>query len=459
MKKHLLIALAVLSSLTVYGAATRYITADQIKSSDLTKTWSFPSTTDTMVGRAASESISGTKNFTSAVQIPNGSVTVPGIYTSTGSGNTGFYFGANGGAFGYNGTEVTSFATTLWKHNTQVQWAFAGSANTPNVFLESDTHAGFYRIGTNNWGWSANSAKVLDMSTSGLGVTGTLNVSGTTTLNSALNGIAQFVSGVLSASGLTGDVTTSGSVTTIANSAVTNAKMANMSNGSVKSNISGSTGAPSDNSVTAILDSVFSSTQGSILYRAASAWLALPPGVSGSVFTSGSTGANPYWGASSGGGSGTFSEYRLTDFSLASGWGSTDTSVFKFSGSAVTEVNTGSGLTYANTSTNGMSITVVAGHTGECSFSAWAGRNNADNIGLIISKNADATARSTNVDSWTSTQGPYLLTKTTASGSVARGTYQSVSWSGPCTGNDVFRMHGLNGVSHDTGGFAFTLRE
>lgn len=57
--------------------------------------------------------------------------------------------------------------------------------------------------------------------------------------------------------------------------------------------------------VSAALDGLFSSTQGSVLYRGASAWQALPPGASGQVFTSGGTGANPAWATPSAGAAGT----------------------------------------------------------------------------------------------------------------------------------------------------------
>lgn len=59
-----------------------------------------------------------------------------------------------------------------------------------------------------------------------------------------------------------------------------------------------------NNTLTALLDSLFSSTQGSVLYRGASSWSALAPGSSGQVLTTGGSGANPAWATPSAGGAG-----------------------------------------------------------------------------------------------------------------------------------------------------------
>ncbi len=135
----------------------------------------------------SAQTFAGAKTFTSAIQFPNGTGATPGIYTATGSGNTGIYFGANGTSFGYNSAEVASFAASVWKFNVPVQANFVGSANSPAFFLDSSPNSGFWQIGTNNWGWSAASAKVLDMSTAGLGVTGALTVSTTVTASNIVD--------------------------------------------------------------------------------------------------------------------------------------------------------------------------------------------------------------------------------------------------------------------------------
>jgi hypothetical protein len=81
------------------------------------------------------------------------------------------------------------------------------------------------------------------------------------------------------------------------------------SNGSVNSGTTGQIGyyaatgtAISRQGLSALLDSNFGSTRGSILFRGASGWTPLAPGSAGQVLTSAGTGADPAWAA--GGGSG-----------------------------------------------------------------------------------------------------------------------------------------------------------
>lgn len=69
----------------------------------------------------------------------------------------------------------------------------------------------------------------------------------------------------------------------------------------VYGNATGSTADAASTSITSLLDGAFSSVQGSVLYRGASAWLALAPGSDGQVLTSGGAAANPAWEASAGG--------------------------------------------------------------------------------------------------------------------------------------------------------------
>lgn len=76
---------------------------------------------------------------------------------------------------------------------------------------------------------------------------------------------------------------------------VTNSQLASMPNNTIKSNISGGDASPSDNSLSAVLDAVVTNTQGSILYRGASSWVPLPPGVSGQFLKTLGPGDDPEW--------------------------------------------------------------------------------------------------------------------------------------------------------------------
>lgn len=104
----------------------------------------------------------------------------------------------------------------------------------------------------------------------------------------------------------TGDITGTFPNATIDSGAVTNAKMADMPTLTVKSNVTGTDDAPSDNHISAILDASFTNTRGAVLYRDAVGWNALMPGTAGDYLQTGGAGANPTWApASSGPGVGT----------------------------------------------------------------------------------------------------------------------------------------------------------
>jgi hypothetical protein len=125
----------------------------------------------------------------------------------------------------------------------------------------------------------------------GSGVTVTPSA-GTLTIAATGGGGSGTVTEVDTGTGLTGGpITGTG---TIALGAV--------SNNTVLANISGGSTAPLPNTVTAIIDSAISSTQGVILYRGASTWSALSPGTSGQVLATQGASANPHWVDAAGGG-------------------------------------------------------------------------------------------------------------------------------------------------------------
>ena len=89
---------------------------------------------------------------------------------------------------------------------------------------------------------------------------------------------------------------------TLATYPATNANLATMAAGTIKSNITGSTTTPSDNGISAVLDSLLGTTQGTIAVRGASTWGALATGTAGYVLQTNGAGANPTWVAPSVGG-------------------------------------------------------------------------------------------------------------------------------------------------------------
>jgi hypothetical protein len=64
--------------------------------------------------------------------------------------------------------------------------ADAGTVSAPGVTFSTDLNLGIYRIGADNAGFACNGAKVLDVSATGLGVTGALDVTGALTLGTVL---------------------------------------------------------------------------------------------------------------------------------------------------------------------------------------------------------------------------------------------------------------------------------
>lgn len=124
-----------------------------------------------------------------------------GIYFA-GGGTTGisvlgvsaFTVGLSGvsvvGALGAGGNfsvGTTQFTVTASNGNTAVGGTLVvtglstfanGALAAPGIRL-ADLGTGFYRIGTDNWGWAANGTKRLDMGASGLVVTGASQATGT----------------------------------------------------------------------------------------------------------------------------------------------------------------------------------------------------------------------------------------------------------------------------------------
>jgi hypothetical protein len=73
-----------------------------------------------------------------------------------------------------------------------------------------------------------------------------------------------------------------------------------IANNTLLGNISGSAANPTALTLSAYIDSAISNTQGSILYRSGSAWVALPPSTTGRVLSTNGGSADPTWIAAAG---------------------------------------------------------------------------------------------------------------------------------------------------------------
>jgi hypothetical protein len=93
----------------------------------------------------------------------------------------------------------------------------AGTVAAPGLILESETGTGLYRIGANNHGYAVSGAKVLDISSTGLGVTGSV----TTTGNLGVGTASPSTWGKTAIQGTTGSVQLALVPTTQASNAIT----------------------------------------------------------------------------------------------------------------------------------------------------------------------------------------------------------------------------------------------
>lgn len=106
----------------------------------------------------------------------DGAVGAPAFYF-TGDTNTGIYrIGADNIGITCNGAKVLDIGTT-GLGVTGVIKNGDGAVGAASYSFSSDTNTGIYRIGADNIGVACNGAKVLDVATTGLGVTGSITAS------------------------------------------------------------------------------------------------------------------------------------------------------------------------------------------------------------------------------------------------------------------------------------------
>jgi hypothetical protein len=164
------------------------------------------------------------------------------------------------------GTALTgSLATDGQSVMTGPVKASDGTVSAPSYTFGSDLNSGWYRAGADDFRASAGGVDIFKVTSAGI-----------TLLSGSLVGYSAATAG-------------------IADNAVTLAKLATQANNTVLANVSGGSAVPTAASVSAIIDSAVSSTQGVILYRSASAWTALSPGTSGQFLKTLGAAANPAW--------------------------------------------------------------------------------------------------------------------------------------------------------------------
>lgn len=71
-----------------------------------------------------------------------------------------------------------------------------GTVAAPSISFLADQDTGIYRIGENNIGVAAGGAKVLDVATTGLGITGLATISSTTASTGVGTGALQVAGGI-----------------------------------------------------------------------------------------------------------------------------------------------------------------------------------------------------------------------------------------------------------------------
>lgn len=136
----------------------------------------------------------GQTTMTGPLKASSGTVSLPGL-TFGADPDTGWYrIAANNAGFAAGGAKVIDISTTgvaitgTLSATGAVSWTGQitatggiisgdGTVALPAYSFVSDPDTGFYRIGANNIGVAANGAKVLDIATTGLSVTGSVTVS------------------------------------------------------------------------------------------------------------------------------------------------------------------------------------------------------------------------------------------------------------------------------------------
>lgn len=156
----------------------------------------------------------GEAGMTAQLPLANGTVGAPALAFSSDTDSGWYRIGSNEIGLSLGGSKIVDYsaagvAVTGTFSATGATGLGDGTVGTPALNFVSDTDSGLYRIGANEIGVAVNGAKVLDVATTGLTVTGALSntTSGVTTTGTIELGaasdttIARASAGVISVEG------------------------------------------------------------------------------------------------------------------------------------------------------------------------------------------------------------------------------------------------------------------
>lgn len=134
----------------------------------------FSNTGNTVLGNAAGDALT----FHPSAWTLSNAVTVTGTWTNLGTVTTADINGGTLDGVTIGGASAAAATVTTFTATGVASFA-DGAVGAPGITFASDTDSGLYRIGANNIGVAVNGAKVLDVATTGLAVTGNLYASQT----------------------------------------------------------------------------------------------------------------------------------------------------------------------------------------------------------------------------------------------------------------------------------------
>ena len=201
-----------INGVPINGSTIGAITASTGRFSSVTSTGSISAaTTITATGNIGAANFSGSSSGTNTgdqTTITGNAGTATALANARTIGGSSFNGTANVTSFPVPGpiggtTPNTAQFTTLKLFSTAD--LDAGTVSAPGLYLEGETQTGLYRIGANIHGYAVSGSKVLDISSTGLQVTGALSATADVTLAATSNLIAN--KSILLADGTVGTAT------------------------------------------------------------------------------------------------------------------------------------------------------------------------------------------------------------------------------------------------------------